>query len=107
MTPEFEWRLIKNSGLSATLFRDILQHYQEHYKCYSIKQKGKLRQIEEPLPMLMMLQRAILIELRNLPLHSSCVARPGMSIRDNAKLHEGARHLLDRKSTRLNSSHRV
>lgn len=94
MTPEFEFRLMKNSHLNKMLFDDIFREYQQHYKCYTIRQKNKLRQIEEPMPMLMLLQKSILLELKDLPLHPSCVARPGMSIRDNAVFHAGAKHLL-------------
>jgi len=68
----------------------------QHYKIYTIRGKsGKKRQIEEPLPELMELQKSINKEINRLAtLHPACMAKSSSSIVDNAAVHEGSKFVL-------------
>lgn len=74
----------------------FLQDINSNYKVYTIKGKsGKKRQIEEPLPELMELQRKINTEIAKLvSLHPSCMAKSDSSIVHNAEIHKDAKHVL-------------
>jgi RNA-directed DNA polymerase len=94
MNPEFRQRLLENSGLDEHTLGGLSINPDSHYKRYTIRQKDKARQIEEPDEPLMRLQKAILKELDIIPLHPACMARPGLGIKDNAAQHIDAQHLL-------------
>jgi retron-type reverse transcriptase len=89
-----------DSGIISRVFYPLpsngISEIPEGYKCYKIRQgrSGKLRQIEEPYPWLKEIQKAIIPLFEQFPLHPSCMARKGFSIRDNAKMHEDAKYVL-------------
>jgi hypothetical protein len=66
------------------------------YKVYKIRQgkRGKLRNIEEPVPDLKDIQKALLPLFEKFPLTDSCTARRGSSAVLNAVKHRNAKHLL-------------
>lgn len=64
------------------------------YKIFSIRQKGKVRVIEEPIQLLKEMQQSLIHLLSSLPLHPSCMARKGKGIVDNAQLHLNAMNIL-------------
>jgi len=82
------------TGLSEERILQIANNPDEEYKRYKIRQGKKLRQIEEPKEELKALQTAYLPLLVDYPLDNACVARPGLGVADNARVHTGARYLL-------------
>lgn len=82
------------TGISEERILEIANNPDDEYKRYKITQGKKLRQIEEPKDELKALQTAYLPLLVSYPLHYSCVARPGLGVADNARVHEGAHYLL-------------
>lgn len=66
------------------------------YKVYEIRQgrSGKKRFIEEPIPKLKKIQKALIPFFEKFPLHSACTAVKGSGIACNAKVHEDAKHIL-------------
>lgn len=86
--------LMDETGLTEERILQIASNPDEHYKRYKIRQGKKLRQIEEPKDELKALQTAYLPFLTDYPLNEACVARPGLGVADNARVHEGAQFLL-------------
>lgn len=88
-------------GESSEHIRDIyhraVMENASMYKVYGIKQgkKGKIRQIEEPVPELKRMQR-LLVPLfeQYFPFAPNCTAKRGSSARANAEAHQGATHIL-------------
>lgn len=73
--------------------------YNQFYKVYKIRQgrRGKLRQIEEPIPELMHYQKYALDKIEKIPElqpHSTATAVKGKSILDNANVHEDCKYIL-------------
>lgn len=71
-----------------------LQWIQSQYKVYTITQKGKKRQIEEPSQELKLIQRKLINKLENFPFHISCHSIKNKSISTNAAVHQQAKFLL-------------
>lgn len=85
------------SGLSLDDVTRIVRTAPNRYKQYTIpKRTGGRREIAQPAREVKLLQRILIAKLlADLPVHHTAKAyRPGMSIRDNARLHAGAGPIL-------------
>lgn len=84
-----------SSGFSQENINEILNTEQEKlYKIFSVKQKEKIRVIEEPIDLLKKIQKALISLFSTIELHPSCMARKGKGIIDNASLHFNALNIL-------------
>ena len=91
-----EW-LCENCGFSESVLTELRNSsLEELYNIYEIRaRKGHRRRvIEEPIPLLKKVQQALIPLYREYPLHAACTARKGSSFVENAKAHEGAKHVL-------------
>ncbi len=88
-------RLAAILGLSEGRLREIADAGQSYYRDFKRKVKGKTRLLTEATGPLKMIQRRILdrVLLRLEPFESAFGAVKGRSIKDNAKMHLGARFI--------------
>jgi retron-type reverse transcriptase len=84
-----------NAGFSRESIDETLNaKSSDLYKVFSIRQKGKVRVIEEPLPLLKEIQQALIKLFERIQLQSSCTARKGSNILQNAQKHFNAQNIL-------------